>query len=981
MSKRGTKRSSQEAFGTRGETINTSGRPPSSAAVKSSGSLNSTLAQRHQQRAPGKHVYFHDNANDDQDVSTWRGNAPGGQTQAAEPRLQSDVQHKHKSPQEGANTVGTNAHANMKEKARKLLETRQKLPIWGYRDAICNALRDDGGDGGKGGTDSRNPTRANNVLLIVGETGSGKSTQVPQFLAQQKWCRRRTVAVDVQDDGDGLRYGQPVSDHGETGGEPTSGGGPRGSDSTKGRAALNGKVPTPTPKRGKESAQQTKQVGGCIAITQPRRVAATSLAARVAEEMGSPLGGRRGEVGYSVRFDSNFGANTKIKFLTEGMLLVEMLRDPSLSEYSAVVVDEVHERGVGVDLCLAFLRGLVLGRRGRGGVPMRVVVMSATADMNSLSEFFDFAGGRVSCGAMDDEQGADSEPPSDGKASEVSTATTLRIPGRLYPVAINYLPSPTADIISATLDRIIYIHAHTPLPGDVLVFLPGQESIDSLLALLTTYAASLAQPTQVSNRDKNRPPQHQQKQEQQKPQLPNLLLLPLYAALPAHEQQRVFPPPPPYTRKIILATNIAETSLTVPGVRHVIDSGKSKQRLFRPTLNIDSLLTLPISRSSANQRSGRAGRDAPGTAWRLYTERDFWQEMSQDGVPEVLRCDLAQLVLTLKAHGVADLARFPMLTKPPRKGLGRALTSLLMLGALDGRTGGITHVGREMSLLPLPGNLARVLLASVGFGCVDEVVDVVAALSVENLFVNLHHASAVGEGMDDTKGEEGEGEDSISDPRLALRARLHRREGDHLTLLATVQAYVQENSDRKRWCAERGISHRAMRSVLDVRKQLSGIMARKTTRPSAAVNADGEQLSATATPTAVSSSEEPKATHSLPQSDLNTRILKCLLTGLHPNVARLAIPASSGSAAANKRKSKSSTSTSDGPPPQYLTLTTNQPVSIHPSSVLFGRRVEAVVCSEFVFTSKSYARCVSAVELGWVREAQEQAQAGTVIQS
>jgi HrpA-like RNA helicase len=531
-------------------------------------------------------------------------------------------------------------------------------------------------------------------------------------------------------------------------------------------------------------------------------------------------------------------------------------------------------------------------------------------------------------------------------------APVIESAGRMFPVEVRHAPRdvPMLRDLPDAMARAVRGMLEAEPAGDVLAFLPGVGEIRRTQAALDGVRAEV---------------------------------LPLHGELPPAEQDRVLRPPPAgeRPRRVILATSIAETSLTVPGVRHVIDSGKSKQRLFRPTLNIDSLLTLPISRSSANQRSGRAGRDAPGTAWRLYTERDFWQEMSQDGVPEVLRCDLAQLVLTLKAHGVADLARFPMLTKPPRKGLGRALTSLLMLGALDGRTGGITHVGREMSLLPLPGNLARVLLASVGFGCVDEVVDVVAALSVENLFVNLHHASAVGEGMDDTKGEEGEGEDSISDPRLALRARLHRREGDHLTLLATVQAYVQENSDRKRWCAERGISHRAMRSVLDVRKQLSGIMARKTTRPSAAVNADGEQLSATATPTAVSSSEEPKATHSLPQSDLNTRILKCLLTGLHPNVARLAIPASSGSAAANKRKSKSSTSTSDGPPPQYLTLTTNQPVSIHPSSVLFGRRVEAVVCSEFVFTSKSYARCVSAVELGWVREAQEQAQAGTVIQS
>lgn len=773
--------------------------------------------------------------------------------------------YSNKGRSDGGGWYGKNKEAGLKDRARTLLQTRKQLPIWAHRGAIRAALRE------------------RNVLLLVGETGSGKSTQVPQFLVGEEWCRRRRVEV---------------------------------------------------PSADRQGETEQVGVGGCIAITQPRRVAATALAKRVAEEMGTACG-KGGEVGYSVRFDVRVGKGVRVKFLTEGMLLMEMLRDPSLREYSAVVVDEVHERGVGVDLCLGFLRGLVGGRgdgdmeglKGRGGAPLKVVVMSATADMVGIERFFG-GGAKERADSKDANGSASAEEEvfdgfSDDETSTVPPVTTLRIPGRLHPVQVNHLSTPTPDIVSAAFDRVVHIHTHTPLPGDVLVFLPGQETIESLLSLLTTYAATL---------DKTK------KEDPKAPSLPNMLLLPLYAALPPHQQQLVFQQNPKFTRKIILSTNIAETSLTVPGVRHVVDSGLAKQRLFRPSLNIDSLLTTPISRSSATQRSGRAGRDAPGTVWRLYTEKDYY-ELKQDTEPEVVRCDLSQLVLTLKAHGVKDLRGFKMLTKPPKRGMERAFVGLLGIGALDGKVGAVTSVGREMSLLPLPGNLARVLLASEGYGCVDEMVDVVAALSVENVFMNIHEGRSQRGGGGDAE----EDEDESSDPRLALRSRLHRREGDHITLLATVQAYVDENSDRKRWCGDRGISHRAMLGVMDVRKQLGGIMSRRQGEKRIQNGASNGTV------------------------DLNTRILKCLLTGLHSNVARLVAPAASGTSKANSKKSGEGA----GAPPQYLSLGTNQPVNIHPSSVLFGRRVEAVVCSEFVFTTKSYARCVSAVEMGWIKEAQD----------
>jgi ATP-dependent RNA helicase DHR2 len=779
----------------------------------------------------------------------------------------------------------------LKERARQLQPIRQGLPIYSHANEIRQKLRD------------------HDVLLLVGETGSGKSTQVPQFLATEPWCKKRRIRSGVN-------------------------------------AGAN--------------------VGGCIAITQPRRVAAISLARRVAEEMGTPLGNSSpaSQVGYSVRFENSTSPSTRIKFLTEGMLLQEMLRDPWLRDYSAVVVDEVHERGLNVDLVLGFLRRMQDLRHegdGRGGLPVKVVVMSATADMEKIQAFFN-----TERSASDgvNEEAATTSPAThaDGKALSKPTAnfpstTSLFIKGRQYPVKVQYTPTPVPDVLDAAYQRIIQIHAHTPLPGDVLVFLTGQETVESLLSLLTSWSHST------------------QKDPKQSHTLPKLLILPLYAALPSNMQQRVFQPTPKFTRKIILATNIAETSITVPGIRYVVDTGKAKQRLFRPSLNLDTLLTVPISRSSANQRSGRAGRDAPGTTYRLYTEADFY-ELAQDTEPEILRCDLSQLALTLKAHAIDDLGSFPLLTPPPRRALERALIHLLQLSALDSSTGQITSLGREMSVLPLPASLARVLLASTdpAYDCVEEIIDIVSALSVENIFLNIHNRSTSSRSSDPlnpTLNSSLNGADADSDlddgsaEALAQQARrqLFRREGDHLTLLATMQAYAAENTDRRRWCEERYISHRAMSGAMDVRKQLTALMARYQARAK-------NQGKAKAKTKTVGEAQPLKLDRPVPDrhdaTTLSARILKCMLRGFHPNVARLC---------------------ADG---SYRTTLTNQAVAIHPSSVLFSvasraagderaggggsgrtqpRKFEAIMYSEFVYTgTKAYARGVSAVELKWLED-------------
>jgi ATP-dependent RNA helicase DHR2 len=563
----------------------------------------------------------------------------------------------------------------------ELLQKREALPIWSQANAIRERLRQ------------------NHVLVLTGETGSGKSTQVPQFLQSEDWCTKT------------------------------------------------------------------------IAITQPRRVAAISLARRVAEEMGSAFGAQSpaAKVGYSVRFDNAAGPNTKIKFLTEGMLLQEMLRDPDMKQYSAVVVDEVHERSVNVDLILGFLRNLISrieGGKGARKHPLKVVVMSATADVEGLVHFF--------AEGLEDAQKApetSSDPTAISQAAR-NRVSTCFVEGRQFPVKTTYLPEPTLDWVESALKIIFQIHYKEPLPGDVLVFLTGQDKIEALEKLVNDYAAAM---------DKD---------------MPKLLALPLFAALPQHAQQRIFQPTPYRTRKVILATNIAETSVTVPGVRFVVDCGKSKIKQYRSNLGLESLLAKPISKSAAIQRQGRAGREAPGQCYRLYTNNDY-NSLEERTMPEILRCDLSQSLLTMKARGVNDVLHFPFLDRPPREALGKALMQLFHLGALN-EDGTVNDLGTKMAKLPVTPTLARIIVeaAKPKLDCLLDVIDIISALSTEDsIFFNI---------ATEEKREQAE----------EARRNLYRREGDHMTFLATVQLYAEEQTDRKAWCERHFVSHRAMQSVM-----------------------------------------------------------------------------------------------------------------------------------------------------------------------
>ncbi len=635
-------------------------------------------------------------------------------------------------------------YGNLKARATALWESRKKLPVWSHSAELRQALR------------------LKDILLVAGETGSGKSTQVPQLLVQEPWCKSQNRTIEVG------------------------------------------------------GVKQTIKVGGCIAITQPRRVAAISLARRVAEEMGTPLGSSSpaSKVGYSVRFDNSTSPSTQIKFLTEGMLLQEMLRDPWLRQYSAVIVDEVHERGANVDLILGFLRNMITGeKQGRGGIPLKVAVMSATVDLQQLLKFFEQGYQPLELEErahlkMGENESSQSHVPIDDEASEWSgissgdegkpdlvqsdryshdeaarhTAafveeklcphvTTCHIEGRQYPVEVIYSPKPVQDIVDASLHLIFQINYKEPMPGDILVFLSGQKSIESLEDLVKKHAVDL------------------------RADLPKLLVLPLFGALSQAAQQRVFQPASRMTRKVILATNIAETSVTVPGVRFVIDGGKAKVKQYRSEIGLDSLLTKPVSKAAATQRAGRAGREAPGQCYRLYTEKDF-AALAESDTPEILRCDFSQAILTMKARGVENIVNFPFLDRPPRKTLEKALLQLFQVKALT-ESGDISQIGMQMARLPLSVSLARALLAAAepAMDCVSEVIDIISCLSVENIFLNLTS------------------EDKKEEAELARR-ELYRREGDHLTLLALVKAYAGEKSDKKAWAERHFVSHRAMQAAM-----------------------------------------------------------------------------------------------------------------------------------------------------------------------
>eukprot|EP00750_Incisomonas_marina_P014050 INCI17591.2.p1 GENE.INCI17591.2~~INCI17591.2.p1 ORF type:complete len:589 (-),score=102.17 INCI17591.2:682-2448(-) len=494
-----------------------------------------------------------------------------------------------------------------------------------------------------------------------------------------------------------------------------------------------------------------------VGITQPRRVAAVTVAKRVASELRTDIG--TGTVGYAVRFD-NCATNgrTKIKYMTDGILLREAMSDPRLRRYSVVVVDEAHERTLHSDILFGILKDLLARRSaasdGQEGsaVPFKVIIMSATLEMDMFLRYFP------------------------GSAA-------LSIPGRQHPVRIYYPFEPVQDYVEAAMTTAFQIHLDEPSGGDILIFLTGQEEIEGAEAQLNRRARLL--PATAGK----------------------VLVCPIFAALENAKQYEVFAPTPPGTRKIILATNIAESSITIPGVKFVVDTGLAKMRGYKATSGMECLVVVPISKQQAQQRSGRAGREFPGKCFRLYREVAF-KELRDAAVPEICRSNLANVILQLKVIGVENPMAFDFIQPPSVSAMKAAMQQLLLLGALHRSDGQLTDFGRNMASLPLEPMYAKLLLDADNFGCVAEILSLVAMLSVDSIFY-----------VPPGKQEKAD----------AARRRLQSFYGDHETLITIYNRFVDMKKDPA-WCKEYFLNRRSMIKASKIRAQLEELCQKHKVR-------------------------------------------------------------------------------------------------------------------------------------------------------
>ncbi|KAJ9157164.1 Pre-mRNA-splicing factor ATP-dependent RNA helicase-like protein cdc28 [Coniochaeta hoffmannii] len=542
------------------------------------------------------------------------------------------------------------------ERAQKTIqEVRKSLPTYQYRQQFLDAMKE------------------YQVLILVGETGSGKTTQIPQYLHEAGYT---------------------------------------------------------------EGGQK-------IACTQPRRVAAMSVAARVADEMGVKVGR---EVGYSIRFEDCTSDKTILKYMTDGMLLREFVTSPQLEGYSAIMIDEAHERTVSTDILLALIKDLARARP-----EMKIIISSATMDAQKFSGYFD-------------------------------DAPIFNIPGRKFPVDIYYTPSPEANYLEAAIVTVFQIHISQG-EGDILVFLTGQEEIEGAAERITEVRRKLGSKVR------------------------ELIVAPIYANMPSELQAKIFEPTPPGARKVVLATNIAETSVTIDGIVYVVDSGYVKENVFTPTgtTGMSTLTVVPCSRAAANQRSGRAGRVQPGKCFRLYTKHAYLSEMDDSTTPEIQRTNLCSVVLQLQALGIEDLLGFDFLDPPPTELLIKSLNQLYALQALNSN-GKLTKVGRQMAEFPAEPMLAKALIAATAEGCVEEMLTIVSILGeMSTLFFRpkdkkVHADSA--------------------------RARFTVKDGgDHITLLNIYNQWVDSDYSPI-WAKENFLQQRSLTRARDIRDQLAKLCDR-----------------------------------------------------------------------------------------------------------------------------------------------------------
>ncbi|KAL7066149.1 putative ATP-dependent RNA helicase DHX8 [Cryptosporidium serpentis] len=714
----------------------------------------------------------------------------------------------------------------------------EDLPIFQHKYQIISAIKE------------------NDVVIITGETGSGKTTQIPIFLHESGFTNNRKT----------------------------------------------------------------------IAITQPRRIAAISLAKHVSVLLNSKIGD---VVGYSVRFRSAVSYNTRIKFLTDGMLIRECIaKNTPFDNYSVVIIDEAHERSIRTDFLLGILHNAPLVNR-----KVKIIIMSATFQYEEFVNFFN-------------------RQSSDTKNFKIKC---YNIPGRQYPVKIYYLPEPEIDYIDATLITILTIHLTKP-KGDILVFLPGQDDILHLYNTLIEKSDQINEFLKLNGHVDV----YIGNQQSKTPQMLRMYIQYLYSAMTSEEQSRVFDKTPDNHRKIILATNIAETSVTLPNITYVIDSGLEKQKYHFAETGLDALVVQEISKAAAIQRAGRAGRVKPGEVYRMYTVEGY-EQMKISPIPDILRTSLSETILELLSilelsfestdkekssmiglnYNIANkIFNFPFISPPRKESIMTSLQYLYRLGALD-RSGAINELGHKLAILPLPPILGKLLYDSISLYCTSEILSLIAMLSSEcHIEFNINCSKKKTKNKDNKK--------YFSDIKIVMSLY-----GDHIGLIELYNQWISKGNinvngdfhkssfnkfsynltkDQKSLCNDLGISNTSLIRAYYIRSQLADLV-----RSVFGVNSISSCLI-----TKNINNHENNV-----ESDIWLPVLKCITKGLWMQSARL-----------------------DNSGKQYITEIHKQTVSMHPSSSVQFMKIKPqwVIFSELIYTRKMYIRCISPINAKWLSE-------------
>lgn len=561
------------------------------------------------------------------------------------------------------------------QKYFKILEDRRNLPAFRVKESLFSLLETD------------------DVIILQGETGSGKTTQIPQLLLNSKWSGQKKI----------------------------------------------------------------------IACTQPRRIAAISVAKRVAEETDTMIGE---QIGYNIRFDDCTSSKTLLKYITDGMLIRELLIDKLLTNYSIIILDEAHERTLNTDILLPILKDIVARRSQLNQTsqsskmnvenvplsqfscgPLKIIIMSATIQIDRFVNFFD------------------------------NKVPTLVIPGRTYSVEVYYSKTREEKYVEAAIRTAVQIHVCEP-PGDILVFLTGEDEIDKSVNEISKRIAELDSMVTPA------------------------LVLPLFGSMSIEAQQKIFEQTIG-SRKIIISTNIAETSVTIDGVVYVIDCGFAKQKLYHPRYKFESLKIAPISQASAQQRAGRAGRTCPGKAFRLYTEASFENELPPFTAPEIMRNELSGMILNLNMLGFSQLTTFDFVEAPATETILRGLEILQQIDAMSSPDGKLTKTGETLSKFPLEPRLGKVLLTAKEIGVTEECLNIVAVLTSGNWKVRPP------EGSDSSNNPH---KDFIEDPSCDL-----------MVINNVFKAFAKADNQLQ-FCTEKMLNFKVLSAAMNVKVQLKQIL-------------------------------------------------------------------------------------------------------------------------------------------------------------